>query len=217
MTEPAGSSLAVSQRSARRTETAHPRLMPLRAHHLPPRSIAPNRPTRAVFDLPFDDLVYLLAAGVADAQAALDAQVAETLATLAETEVDVVPSLTRTIEPDGSVTTDAAPPERRSLLDIGLTPARYRFSDATIEVEVDVSVAERDRSEPDGLETERADRTPRLRAGTQSVIDRRTFDREAGANARLAARLEPTPLPAEVAPSVTGDDSGAADGGDHAD
>jgi len=59
--------------------------MPLRAHHLPPRSTAPARPTQPVAAVPFDDLVYLLAAGVADAQTALDAHAAETLTSLAET------------------------------------------------------------------------------------------------------------------------------------
>ncbi|EMA64558.1 hypothetical protein [Halorubrum kocurii] len=188
--------------------------MPLRAHHLPPRSTAPDRPTRAVADLPFDDLVYLLAAGVADAQTALDARTAATLATFAETEIDVVPSLTRTVASDGTVTTDAAPAEPRSLLELGLTPARYRFSDATIEVAVDVSAADRDRSGRDRPEGERAEPAFDLRAGTQSVIDRRTFDREAGANARLAARLEPTPPPVAIGPEETSDVGNAGNAGD---
>jgi hypothetical protein len=196
--------------------------MPLRAHHRPPRSTAPDRSTQTVSDIPFDDLVSLLATGVADAQTALDRQTAETAASLAETEIEVVPSLTRTIEPDGTVTTDTAATERRSLLELGVTPAHYRFSDATIEVEMDVSVAERDRSEngrsdTERAESERADRAHELRAGTQSVIDRRTFDREAGANARLAARLEPTPTPAAVGPDATGEALDAVDGGERAD
>ncbi len=200
--------------------------MPLRAHHRPPRSTAPDRTTQTVSDLPFDDLVSLLATGVADAQTALDVQTAETAASLAETELEVVPSLTRTIDPDGTVTTDAAAPERRSLLELGFTPARYRFSEATIEVEMDVGVAERDRSESDSSEndrsetTDRPDRTHELRAGTQSVIDRRTFDREAGANARLAARLEPTPMPVRVGPDATvetRETPAAVDGGERAD
>lgn len=199
--------------------------MPLRAHHVQSRSIAPDRPTERVADLPFDDLVYLLAAGVADAQTALDAQTAETVATLSETEIDVVPTLTRTIESDGTVTTDTGPAERRSLLELGLTPARYRFSEATIDVEVDVSVAERDQSEREQSERDRpkdgrGDRTFALRAGTQAVIDRRTVDREAEANARLSARLEPTPMPAEVGRIEAGETSpagDASDGGEHAD
>jgi len=191
--------------------------MPLRAHHRPPRSTAPDRSTQTVSDIPFDDLVSLLATGVADAQTALDRQTAETAASLAETEIEVVPSVTRTIEPDGTVTTDTAATERRSLLELGVTPAHYRFSDATIEVEMDVSVAERDRSDTERAESERADRAQELRAGTQSVIDRRTFDREAGANARLAARLEPTPTPAAVGPDATGEALDAVDGGERAD
>ena len=191
--------------------------MPLRAHHRPPRSTAPDRSTQTVSDIPFDDLVSLLATGVADAQTALDRQTAETAASLAETEIEVVPSVTRTIEPDGTVTTDTAATERRSLLELGVTPAHYRFSDATIEVEMDVSVAERDRSDTERAESERADRAHELRAGTQSVIDRRTFDREAGANARLAARLEPTPTPAAVGPDATGEALDAVDGGERAD
>ena len=189
--------------------------MPLRAHHLPSRSIAPARPSDAVADVPFDDLVYLLAAGVADGQTELDAHAVETFTTLAETEVEVVPTLTRTIESDGTVTTDAAATERRSLLELGLTPNRYQFSDATIEVDVDVSVAEGDRTE-----SGRSDRAFGLRAGTQSVIDRRTFDREAGANARLEARLKPTPMPAAAGASETDETSdglAAGDGGERAD
>jgi len=96
--------------------------MPLRAHHLPPRSTAPARPTQPVAAVPFDDLVYLLAAGVADAQTALDAHAAETLTSLAETEIDVVPTLTRTIESDGTVTTDTAATERRSCSNSGSRP-----------------------------------------------------------------------------------------------
>jgi len=81
---------------------------------------------------------------------------------------------------------------------------------------VDVSVAERDQSEHDRPEDKHADRAFDLRAGTQSVIDRRTFDREAGANARLAARLEPTPMPAAVGPEDASETSPASDGGEHA-
>lgn len=190
--------------------------MPLRAKHVAPRSTARRRPTQPVADVPFDDLVYLLAAGVADAQTALDAHTVETLDTLAETAVDVVPSVTRTVESDGSVRTETAPAESRSLLELGITPARYQFSDATVEVEVDVSVTER--TGRDG-ETTRGDESgnardagrPKgafgLQAGTRAVIDQRRFDRTIGANARLVARLEPTPLPARLEPVDGGADA----------
>lgn len=199
--------------------------MPLRAHHVSLPSTARRRPDSPVADLPFDDLVYLLAAGVADAQTALDAHSAETGASLAETDVEVVPSMTRTIDADGAVTATTAAPERRSLLELGITPAWYRFSEATVEVDVDVRVTERgdddgradDASaadESERIDGDRADPASGLTASTQSVIDRRRFDRETGANARLAARLEPTPLPVRADPSAGTD---AARGGDRAD
>ncbi|OYR38345.1 hypothetical protein DJ82_12210 [Halorubrum sp. Ib24] len=198
--------------------------MPLRAHHVSPPSTARRRPTQPVADVPFDDLVSLLAAGVADAQTALDAHSAATGASLAETELEVVPSVTRTIDTDGSVTATPAATERRSLLELGITPAWYRFSEATIEVEADVRVAEREGNDAgagddgtddaDRLGDDGNDPASGLTASTQSVIDRRRFDREVGANARLAARLEPTPLPRRVGPPAEAD---AERGGDRAD
>jgi len=112
------------------------------------------------------------------------------------------------------VTTATAPAERRSLLELGFTPSHYRFSEVTIEVEADVSVTERETEEreADGDDAGTTDSETALRAGTQSVIDRRTFDRTAGANARLVATLEPTPLPPRTAPPDETDD----DGGDRA-
>ena len=181
--------------------------MPLRAHHITPRSTAPDRPTRVANDVPFDDLVYLLAEGVADAQSALDSHTAETLDTLSETAVDVIPSITRTIESDGSVTTETAPAESRSLLELGLTPARYQFSDATIEVAVDIHATDQtgpgdevDDDSPD----EGADRPLALRADTRIGTEQRRFGQEIDVNARLAARLKPTPLPARIGTETGG-------------
>ena len=192
--------------------------MPLRSHHVSPRSTALRRPTHPVADVPLDDLVYLLAAGVADAQTVLDAHTAETATSLAETEVEVVPSMTKTIDADGAVTATVAPAERRSLLELGIEPAWYRFSEATIEVDVDVSATERAASGPrgdgGGTDAARSDAADGFAASTQSVIDRRRFDRTAGANARLVARVEPTPVPIRVGdPEAT--DGGR--GGDRAD
>jgi len=77
--------VAFDARTARATQIS----MPLRAHHVIPRSTALRRPATTVADVPFDDLVFELAAGVADAQTALDEHTAETATSLAETDVDV--------------------------------------------------------------------------------------------------------------------------------
>jgi hypothetical protein len=183
--------------------------MPLRAHHVQSRSIAPRIPSRELSDVPFDDLVYLLAKSVADAQRTLDVRTAETIETLAETAVDVVPSVTRTIEADGTVTTETAAAESRSLLELGLTPSRYQFSEATVEVEVDIGVSETGESDE-----ERTGGAYGLRADTRSVTERRKYDRDITANARLAATLEPTPLPAATEPTERQE---GPDGGTNAD
>ena len=194
--------------------------MPLRAHHITPRSTAPDRPIRAVADVPFDDLVYQLAEGVADAQTALDAHTTETLETLSETAVDVIPSITRTIELDGSVTTETAPAESRSLLELGLTPARYQFSDATIEVAVDIHATDRTGRGDEVADSsdERTERPLALRADTRAGAEQRRFGQEVDVNARLTARLQPTPLPARIGPGAddeqTTDRSGPNGGAD---
>lgn len=173
------------------------------------RSTAPSQPLRETSVVPFDDLVYLLAEGVAEAQTKLDLNTIETIQTLAETEVDVVPRLTRTIDTDGTVTTETAPAQSRSMLELGLVPSRYQFSDATVEIEVDVSAASHDR-----VDDERTDRSSGLQASTRAVIEQRKYDREVNANARIAARLEPTPFP--IAVGSTEVDDGTSGGG-HAD
>ena len=181
--------------------------MPIRPYDIQHRGIARNEPIREVADMPFDDLVYLLAESIANAQTKLDLSTAELLKTLAETEVDVVPQLTRRIDEDGSVTTEPAPTEPRSLLELGFSPARYQFSEATVEVGVDLAVTEHEERESD---TE--GRTFGLRAGTYEVKEQRTYDREVEANARISARLEPVPLPVEFAPAEAR--TGVDEGGD---
>lgn len=146
--------------------------------------------------MPFDDLVYLLAESVASAQTKLDLSTAEVLETLAETEVDVVPQVTRRIDEDGAVETELAESEPRSLLELGFTPTRYQFSEATVDVGVDIRVTQQEERE-----SESEGRLYGLRAGTYEVTHQRKFDREVSANANINARLEPVPLPIDLSPA----------------
>jgi hypothetical protein len=146
--------------------------------------------------MPFDDLIYLLAESVTSAQTKLDLSTAEVLETLAETEVDVVPQVTRTIDEDGTVATETAAPESRSLLALGFTPTRYQFSQATVEVGVDIHITEQQERE-----SESEGNLFGLRAGTYEVTQQRKFDREVRANANISARLEPVPLPVDLSPA----------------
>ena len=170
--------------------------MPIRPSDIRFRGIARQQPVREEADLPFEDLLYLLAESVANAQTKLDLTTAEVLETLAETEVDVVPQVTRRISEDGTVETETATPETRSLLELGFTPTRYQYSEATVEIGVDVSIAEQEERE-----SESEGRTLGLRAGTYEITEQRKYDREVEANATISARLEPVPLPVELSPA----------------
>jgi hypothetical protein len=174
--------------------------MPIRPSDLRHRGTAHTQPVREELDVPFDDLLYLLAEGIASAQTKLDLSTAELLETLAETEVDVVPQLTRRIDEHGGVETESAATESRSLLELGFTPTRYQFSEATLEVGVDIRF-----SEEGERESESEGRRLGLRAGTYEVTEQRKYDREVEANARINARLQPVPLPVELSPTETRD------------
>lgn len=173
--------------------------MPIRPEDLRRRGIEVSGPVREEPDVPFDDLIYLVAEGVAEAQTKLDMTTAEVLQTLAETEVDVVPRITRRIEEDGTVTTESPAPESRSLLELGFEPTRYQFSEATIEVGFDLSITEEEERETES-ETEYGPGFG-LRAGTYETKEHRRFGRELETNANVTARLEPVPVPVQLPPA----------------
>lgn len=177
--------------------------MPIRPRDLRTRGVPSRKPVRPERELPFDDMLYLLAESVATAQAKLDLSTAEVLETLAETEVDVVPQLTRRIDGDGRVRTDAAPAESRSLLDLGFTPTRYQFSEATIDIGLDISVTEAETTDSGS-----SGRELDLRAGTYELTEQRKFDRNVAANAQISAVLQPVPVPIGLRPAESRDDGG---------
>jgi hypothetical protein len=170
--------------------------MRLNSYDLQTRGTASKTPVREELSVPFDDLLFMLAESVATAQTKLDMNTAEVLETLAETDVEIVPQLTKTVAADGSVTTEPASPETRSLLELGFTPTRYQFSEATVDVSVDISISEQDESE-----TDEEGHQFGLRAGTYELTKERTYSREINANAQISATLAPTPLPVDLQPA----------------
>lgn len=172
------------------------------------RGVAPAAGAGPEVDVPFDDLVYQLAEGVAAAQSKLDLTLAESVRAFAETTVDVTPRLVRTVDADGGVSTAADEPVERSLLELGLTPTRYQFSEATVDAEFDLSLSE------EGAEERENGGGFGLRAGTADLREYRKYDRDVTATATLSATLVPTPLPPFVEPdTVIETDSGGEDAG----
>lgn len=91
-----------------------------------------------LLDVPLPEMVLKLALGIAEAQKALDENSVETAQALAETEIPIVMAVTQTIAADGSVSFSSADPIDVSLIQIGLLPTFYQFSEATIEVTMDI-------------------------------------------------------------------------------
>jgi len=99
-----------------------------------------------LLDVPFPEMIASMGRGIADAQNQLDMNSVEVAKVLAETEIEVVPAITRTIDSEGEVTYSSATPIDVSLLQAGLFPTFYQFSEAVIEVEMDIkTTTERDR------------------------------------------------------------------------
>ena len=90
----------------------------------------------------FADLVRMLAEGIADAQLSLDRASAQMLVELAGTRVDVVQNITETIDEKGEITYKAGKPQNVSLLELGMLPTFYQFSQATVEVVMDLQIVE---------------------------------------------------------------------------
>jgi hypothetical protein len=170
--------------------------MPLDTNDLENRGQLRDEIIRRQDEIDFRDLIYGMAESVAHAQAALDTELAESMTRFAETRVDVIPRVVRTIRDDGTVVTEADRAERRSLLELGLMPQRYQFSEATVDVEFDLSFA------VDETDTEDTSRKARFRVDTSEAHHRRRYHGEANTTAKISARLVPVPTPASLAPAT---------------
>lgn len=141
------------------------------------------------------DLVRMLGEGIADAQLSLDRASAEMLVELAGTRVDVVRTITETIDDKGNITYKAEEPQNVSLLELGMLPTFYQFSQATIEVAMDLQIVENttETSEAKGLKT--------LFANTSNIRTERKLGRDVKIASKLTATLVPVPPPLRIEPS----------------
>ncbi len=161
-----------------------------------PPLVDPGLPVRETDSVSFADLVRLLGESVAAAQMSLDRASATLMAELAETYVDLVRNVTETIQPDGEITYETGEPQRVSLLELGVTPSFYRFSEASVEVVMDVKIVEATTESAEG---------PRwgLFADTRSVKSERKLNRDVTMTSRLRATLVSVPSPLRVEPVRT--------------
>jgi hypothetical protein len=181
---------------------------------------------RDLLDLPFAELVRNLAIAIADGQAALDRNSIETMRALAATELDVVTDITEIIEPDirevevsvadGDGTThtekivvtgariksSGASPLKMNMVQVGLMPTFYQFTEASIEARLSITMRE------DRETTNRGNRFLGLgltRAYASSVDYRSAnkYSYQASGASILKATMRPVPPPSRLEPVIT--------------
>lgn len=157
--------------------------------------VAPETPVRETPSTSFGDLVRMLAEGIADAQVSLDRASAEMVLELANTKVKIIPSVTETIDEQGNITFTQGEPQEVSLLHLGVRPTFYQFSQAVVEVAMDIKIVE--------TSTEKGDRRLTLFADTSNVRFERALNRDVRISSKLTATLVPVPMPLRLQPVQT--------------
>lgn len=158
--------------------------------------VAVDQPRVESGDVNFGDLVRMLGEGIADAQTALDRASAELAVELAETEIEIVPSITEIIAADGSVSFERGKPQKVSLLEVGVTPTFYQFSQATVEVTMDIRIVET-------VDQTTKEKRKGIFSSTREVTLDRRFSRDIRSTSKLTATLVPVPSPLRIDPVRT--------------
>ncbi|WP_331234410.1 hypothetical protein [Natronorarus salvus] len=155
-----------------------------------------------LLDVPFPEMVASMGQGIADAQNQLDMNSVKVAKVLAETEIEVVPAITRTITADGEVEYSSADAIDVSLIQAGMFPTFYQFSEATIEVEMDIKTTTERETSIDvsagakfgyGLWSARVD---------IDVSHNRKFGKEVHGTSKLKTTMVPVPEPPYLFPEV---------------
>ena len=178
-----------------------------------------------LLDVPFAELVKNLAFSIAEGQLELDRAAIETLKFLIETKVPIVPEIAEIIEPNVhniqisgangpqtipvtgvSVRASGVPPVMVSLLQAGLQPTFYQFTEATLEVKISISIKQTGDQPTSGTGGTKAlsSRVSNIRAFASPVNYRtkNTFSYEAQGSSVMRAILKPVPPPPRLTPSL---------------
>jgi hypothetical protein len=165
--------------------------------------------------VPFPKMVLSLAQAIAKGQLALDQASLNTLKVLAKTNFDYIPEITETLTPrrftvQGIEVTGvdvAALPAKTvsmTLLQAGIVPSFYQFTESVIEVKMSISSKTESQSEFEfGLETEAKGGWLFASGSVSSHVNFKTsntFSYSAEGSSLLRTTLKPTPPPARMMP-----------------
>ncbi len=171
-----------------------------------------------LLDVPIADMVRDLAAAVAEGQLSLDRASIETLKFLASeaNAIDLIPQVTEVIAPtlstvtvNGSdvqvpgisVTQQPTTPVRTTLLQAGLLPTFYQFTEALIEVKLSITLRE-------AGSTQTAGRPGFARRGVMAFAapvnfrNASTYSHTTEGSSLLRVTMKPVPPPVRLTPDV---------------
>jgi hypothetical protein len=165
-------------------------------------SLKPRNPLEPVQELAggsLADILTSLAEAVAEGQARLDLSSAEVAQQLAATKVKVVPAVRQIIGEKGEVKFEQADPIEVSLLELGLQPTFFSFSEASAEIAMDLQVVETVNETSTGPQRV-------LFGGTRSLRLERRLNRDLKVTSKISAKIVPVPAPPLLQPERSVED-----------
>jgi hypothetical protein len=165
--------------------------------------------------VPFPKMVLSLAQAIAKGQTALDQASLNTLKVLAKTKFDYIPELTEVLTPHDinaggttvtGVDVDLVAPRalKMTMLQAGIVPTFYQFTESVIEVKMAISSKVESQSEFEfGLETEASAGFLFASGSVSSHVNFKTsntYSYSAEGSSLLRTTLKPTPPPARMMP-----------------
>lgn len=157
-----------------------------------------------LLDVPLPKMVERMGVGIAEAQRAMDEVSVETAVELADPEnsISIIPEITRVIGSDGSVSYEPGDRVDIPLLAMGLHPTFYEFSEATIEVEMDIKT-KIERETEFGMETEHSVNFGVYSGSVQADFKHnRKFGKTVNGTSRMKTVINPVSPPELLIPEV---------------
>ena len=162
----------------------------------------------------FGEIIRSIAQGIADGQRALDLAAVQTMITLSQTMIDVIPEISEVITPEtlsvpvsghptiqvtgARVTATPSDPVQMSALQAGLLPSFYQFTEATIELKLSVSLREATQTDTDGTQT-----TGIFCFGSHvNFRTQNTYSYSVDASSSVTATLKPVPANVRLTPQI---------------
>lgn len=171
-----------------------------------------------LLDVPMADMVRDLAAAVAEGQLSLDRASIETLKFLASeaNAIDLIPQVIEVIAPTSttlivggenvavpgvSVTQQPVAPVKTTLLQAGLLPTFYQFTEALIEIKMSVSLKQASATQTEGRPGF-AKRGIIAFAAPVNFRSQSTYSHTAEGSSLLRVTMKPVPPPIRLAPDI---------------